>query len=135
MVVAAVSAHQRPVTGSPDAIEALLRELVDGQRQIIRLLKRQQQRPTSTLSREDRSTLARLLPAIGGVYGSDQFSSRDLAEDTRPAVRLVVRGWSVKRISKLFARADGISSNGLMVQKQGVKFQVTVWQIVGSGSL
>ena len=72
----------------------------------------------------------RWLPAIGGDYGSDQFSSRDLAEDTRPVVRLVVRGWSVKQISKLFARADGIPVNALMVQKQGVEFQVTVWQIV-----
>ena len=85
---------------------------------------------TPALSRADRARLARMLPAIAGVYGPDTFSSRDLAEDTAAAVRLVVRGLSVKQIGKLCARANGIPIHGLMVRKQDKECQVTLWQIV-----
>jgi hypothetical protein len=112
-------------------VMGLLHQVLAGQTAILAALERGQKRPPSHLTRADRDRLARMLPAVMGVFGSEErFSSRDLAEDTRPAVRLVVRGLSVKKISKLFGRADGIPINGLMVQKQGEEFQVAVWRVV-----
>ena len=78
----------------------------------------------------DRAVLARLLPAVGGVYGAETFTARDLTEDDRPAVRLVVRGQSVKRLAKLLARADGLAIDGLTLQRMGLEYQVTTWRIV-----
>jgi hypothetical protein len=112
-----------------DPVETRLSEILSELR-AIRVALERPQRSASVLTRADRAMLAKMLPAIGGVFGSETFSSRDLAEDTRPAVRLVVRGLSVKQIGKLFSRADGIPIEGLMVRRQGVEFQVTVWQIV-----
>lgn len=137
MTVAVRSARQldraaREPAANAGPMELLLREILAGQAtlhaKLDALLARGRQ--PSSLSREDRVLLARLLPAIGGAYGPERFSSRDLVEDTRPAVHFVVRGLSVKQISKLFARADGMPIDGLMVQKQGVEFHVMAWQIV-----
>jgi hypothetical protein len=112
----------------PDPLVALLTQILSVQRQILSTL--QQQRPIGPLSRADRVVLARMLPAVSGVYGPETFSARDLAEDDRPAVRLVVQGRSVKQIGKLLSRADGIAIDGLMLQRQGLEYQVTTWQIV-----
>jgi hypothetical protein len=43
---------------------------------------------------------------------------------------MLVRGLSVKKISKLFSRADGIPIDGLKVQKDGEEFQVAQWRVV-----
>ena len=64
------------------------------------------------------------------MYGAETFTARDLTEDDRPAVRLVVRGQSVKRLAKLLARADGLAIDGLMLQRVGLDAQVTTWRIV-----
>jgi hypothetical protein len=111
------------------ALEAEVRELVTLNCAILATLERQQ-RPSSIPTRADRAVLEKILPAIAGAYGSDNFSSRDLVEDASPAVRLVVRGLSAKRVGKLFSRADGIPINGLMVQRQGEEFHVTAWRVV-----
>jgi hypothetical protein len=110
-----------------DVLEAWQRDVLTELRAIRVAL---ELRRPSPLTRADRDRLATLLPAVGGVYGSEPFSSRDLVEDSRPAVRLVVRGLGAKQIGRLCARADGIPIDGLMVQKQGVEFQVTLWRIV-----
>ena len=114
---------------------ALLRELVDLQRQDVALLQQilaalEPHRRPSPVTRTDRAVLARLLPAVVGVYGGETFSARDLCEDDRPAVRLVVRGQSVKRLAKLLARADGLAIDGLTLQRMGLEYQVTTWRIV-----
>jgi hypothetical protein len=106
---------------------AVLTEL----RAIRAALEQQQQRQVSTLSRADRATLERLLPAVAGAYGPETFSARDLADDDRPAVRIVVQGLSVKRLGKLLARADGVATiAGLTLQRCGVECQATTWRIV-----
>jgi hypothetical protein len=109
-------------------------ELLEAQlevlQQILQAVTQPCQKAQSTLSRTDRATLTRLLPAVAGVLGPETFSARDLAEDDRPAVRIVVQGRSVKRLGKLLSRADGIAIDGLMLQRQGLEYQVTTWQIV-----
>jgi hypothetical protein len=131
-----VTATAEPFTvPKRDTALELLRELVAGQREIIALLSNSANSPIlppSFLSRGDRALLQRALPAIAGVYGPATFSSRDLVEDDAPAVRLVLRGLSVKRISKLFARSVGIPIDGLLVRKHSVELQVTQWQIVAA---
>ena len=116
----------------PDPTEALLRELVEVNRQILSTL--QQANTTrashSPLTRADRAVLATMLPALVGTYGAETFTARDLTEDDRPAVRLVVRGRSVKRLAKLLARADGLAIDGLRLHRMGLEDQVTTWRIV-----
>jgi hypothetical protein len=119
-VAAPVVDHEELVT--------LLREIRDGQQRILNLLEQPSSRPT--LTRADRTLLARLLPALGGVYGPGTFSSRDLVEDAAPAVMPVIRGLSVKSIGKLLSRADGIPIDGLLVRRQGVEGRAMAWQVV-----
>lgn len=132
-VINANNVGRHPAAAQPvlvsHPIETLLRELVAEVRGLRADLARQG-RPDSTLSRADRAQLAQMLPAIAGVYGPETFSARDLVEDDRPAVRLVVQGRSVKQLGKLLARADGVAIEGLMLQRQGREYQVTQWQIV-----
>jgi len=120
----------RPVRmPAPDGVEALLRELVAGQRQIIQLL--EQQRRPSHPTREDRDRLAAILPAIAGALGSEAFASRDLvSDDAAPALRVVLAGLTVKSIGRLLARAEGTPINGYMVERCGVEINVTLWRVV-----
>jgi hypothetical protein len=120
-----------PIARSPEMAweQAVLVEL-----RAIRAALEQRQRPVTFLSRADRALLATMLPALVGVYGAETFTARDLTEDDRPAVRLVVGGRSVKKLAKLLARADGMAIDGLMLQWQGLEFQVTTWRIVAVGS-
>jgi hypothetical protein len=130
MAVTLAAAARRPTVTSDDAeIVRLLGALVEEVRGLrADMAHNRQQRPSPTLGREDRTRLAAMLPAIAGAYGPEEFTSRDLAEDESPAVRLVVGGLSVKRLSKLFSRADGVPVAGLMVQRQGADLP-TVWRV------
>jgi hypothetical protein len=123
----AVTTPSRGVaTSSP--VEALLRELVEGQRRIVQLLERD--RRPSPLSRGDRTILARLLPAIGGALGSEEFTSRDLACHSASGLRLVLRRLSAKSIGRLLARADGVPIDGWLVERCGVEINVALWRVV-----
>lgn len=114
---------------APEAVELLAAVLAELRGLRADLAAAREPRP-STVNRGDRVLLARMLPAIAGAYGSEVFSARDLTEDTRPAVRLVMDGLTAKQVGKLFSRADGIAIDGLMVQRAGVEFHVTSWRIV-----
>jgi hypothetical protein len=87
-------------------------------------------RPVTQLTRADRAVLARLLPAVSGVYGPESFTARDLAEDDRPALRLVVGKRSVKQIAKLLSKAADTPVDSLMLQPQGLEFRVQTYRIV-----
>ena len=110
----------------PEAIQVTLadvmRELV-----AIRILLEDRRRP-SPLTRADLGVLTRLLPAIAGAFGSELFTSRDLAADA--GVRVVLRGLSIKRVGKLLSRGAGIPINGLMVERAGHEINVNLWRVV-----
>ena len=93
----------------------------------------ERQRPESSLSRADRETLEKLLPAIVGALGSEPFASRDLPEASA-GVRLVLRGLSVKQIGRLLARAEGVPIDGFVVQRDGVEINVQLWRVLASVS-
>jgi hypothetical protein len=93
-----------------------------------------EQTTASALSRADRALLAKLLPAIAGARGSEEFTSRDLAADSSPALRLVLRRLSVKQIGRLLARAEGIAIDGWIVQRCGIEINVALWRVVAAVS-
>lgn len=111
----------RPAISFQDAVLAELRA--------IRQLLERQQRPSS-LTRADRTALARLLPAVGGVFGSDLFMVRELFESTAAAVRLVLEGCNPKQVGRLLRRAEGVPIAGLMVQRDGSELHAALWRIV-----
>jgi hypothetical protein len=90
----------------------------------------EQQRRPSSLSRRDRELLVAMLPAVAGALGSDPFASRDLAADSSPGLRLVLRDLSVKQIGRLLARAEGIPIEGWLVERCGVEINVALWRVV-----
>jgi hypothetical protein len=112
----------------PDPIEALLRQLVEGQRRIIALLERQ--RPPSHLTRADRDRLATILPVIGATLGSEPILTRDVLEDDAPALRLVLKGISARSLGRLLQRAEGAVIGGHTVQRAGVDAGAVVWRVL-----
>jgi hypothetical protein len=110
------------------AIAALLLEVLDELR-LIRAELAGQRRP-SHLTREDRDRLATMLPAIGGAFGSELFLVRELFEADAAAVRLVLRGFTPKRVGRLLQRGEGQVIDGYLVQRGGLEVHVVLWRIV-----
>jgi len=81
------------------------------------------------LSRRDLDVLARLLPAIGGVYGSDAFLVREVIASADPGVRLVRGDLSAKALGKLLARAAGLAVDGLVIERVGVEDGAVLWAV------
>jgi hypothetical protein len=137
----------------PVAVEAdvreLLRELVaelKGLRadlaQSVDFSRRRENLPTSggctrvqVLSRADLALLGRLLPAIGGVFGSDEFAVRELFERDSAALRLVLSGLNGIRIGRLFQRAVDIPISSYLVERAGVELHAALWRVVGVPSV
>jgi hypothetical protein len=111
---------------------ALHRQDVELQRQILAALERSH-RPVSALSRSDRQVMERLLPAIAGALGSEQFTSRDLP-DASPGLRVVLRDLSVKQIGRLLSRAEGVPIEGWIVERCGIEINVALWRVLASVS-
>ena len=109
-----------------DAIETLLRDVLDELRGLCTDLRTHGQR--ALLTRRDLATLRKLLPAIVGALGSEPFASRDLC--TSPATHVVLRGLNVKQIGRLLARAEGIPIDGHVVDRCGVEINVALWRVL-----
>jgi hypothetical protein len=62
------------------------------------------------LPRVDHAVLARLLPALGGAYGSDEWLASEAVQ--HPALNPVIGGWPAGRLGKLLRRATGVIVNG-----------------------
>ena len=93
---------------------------------------------TPRLSRADRAYLAKLLPAIGGAFGSELFFCRDVIESDSPAVRLVRGKLTAKALGKLFSRATGVPVAGYLVTTDGVEAGANLWrvkQVLGGSGL
>jgi hypothetical protein len=113
---------------STDTIATLLRELVTEVRGL--RADQRERRPVSALSRSDRALMARLLPAAGGVFGSEQFLTRDLFESEAAAVKLVTRGLNVRQVGRLFRRGEGQAIDGYMIQRDGAELNAILWRIL-----
>jgi hypothetical protein len=93
------------------------------------------ERARCRLSRGDHLALARLLPVIVGVYGSETFTARDLTTDPAAGIRIVVGDRSAKSLGRLLARAaEAGAIDGLLVERAGQQINVTGWRVVASVS-
>src|SRR5687768_15733086 len=130
-VLAREQRPQKPVADQQQVIATvidLLGRLVEGQQRIIVLL--EQHRCQASLTRADRKQLSRLLPVIGGVFGSELFLARELSERDAPALQIVLEGLSTKAIGQLFKRAENIPVEGYMVQSNGTELNTVLWRVV-----
>jgi hypothetical protein len=89
-----------------------------------------QRRPASTLSREDYTRLARLLPALGGAIGSEPFIASEVIEHDSPAVRVGCRGMNARQLGRLLRRATGQPVAGLVVERLATEAGAVVWRVL-----
>jgi hypothetical protein len=112
-------------------VELLLRELVAEVRGLrADMRERRQDDRSVNLSRKDRAVLAKLLPAAGGVFGSEPFLTRDLFESDAAAVKLVTRGLNVRQVGRLFRRGEGHAIDGYAIQRDGEELNAILWRIL-----
>jgi hypothetical protein len=86
--------------------------------------------PRARLRRADRARLAQLLPAIGGVLGSEAFTVAELF-DLAP-VRLVLETLRPVQVGQLFARAIGIPIDGYVVACVGTELHRKLWTVTAA---
>jgi hypothetical protein len=103
------------MTGHAPVATATLDDVMTELRALRTLVERLQTRRPTSLNRADRDLLAKLLPAVGGAFGSEPFTSRDLVDAA--GVRVVVRGLTVKQIGQLLGRGAGTPINGLVIER------------------
>ena len=82
-------------------------------------------RLNSTLSRTDRDRLSRLLPALAGVFGSEQFTTREALEHR--AIGFVAGGLSSRQVGQLLSRALEQPVAGYVVRRGGREAHVVLW--------
>jgi hypothetical protein len=87
-------------------------------------------RRPSPLSREDRTRLTKLLPAIGGVVGSELFLVHELFESGSAALRVALRGMNAMQVGRLLRRAVGVPIGGLLVEREATEAGVVLWRVV-----
>jgi hypothetical protein len=71
-----------------------------------------------------------LLPAAGGVFGSEPFLTRDLFESDAAAVKVVTCGLNVRQVGRLFRRGEGQAIDGYMIQRDGEELNAILWRIL-----
>ena len=125
----AVASVPRPSSLLPLATDDLLRELIAEVRGLRADV--QGRLTTPALSRTDRETLSRLLPAIVGALGSDSFLCRDLLDgDEYPGLRVVTAGLNSKKLGRLFQRAEGIAVDTYVVERDGSELNAVRWRVL-----
>jgi hypothetical protein len=82
-----------------------------------------------SLSRADRDILARLLPAIGGAFGSELFLAADVIESDSPAVRPVRGKLTAKSLGKLLKRSAGVPVAGYLITAEGTEAGSLLWRV------
>ena len=83
------------------------------------------------LSKKDRLTLERLLPAVAAVFNDGElFTSRELVAHPAPGLRVLRGGLSTKQIGRLLTRADGTTIGGFRVERHGTEVNVALWRVI-----
>jgi hypothetical protein len=119
----------RDPEGSQETAIDLLRELISEVRGLRQDIARGQ-RPVMVLNRADRALLARLLPAVGGVFGSELFLTRELFESDAAALKLVTRGLNALKVGRALRRGEGQAIDGYSVQREGTELNTVLWRVV-----
>jgi glutathione S-transferase len=84
----------------------------------------------STLRREDRAALERILPAIAGALGSEYFLASEAIASANPALVLVLAGMNARRLGKLLRRGDGVPVAGYAVHARGMEAGAVLWEVL-----
>jgi hypothetical protein len=92
------------------------------------------ERGRAPICRADHDALARILPAVAGVFGSNLVAVRELFEHEAPGLRVVLRGRSSRAVGRLFARAVGQDVNGYIVERVSVERHAALWRVGISNS-
>jgi hypothetical protein len=106
------------------------RDVLSVLRRICRVL--EQQRRPSRMTRDDRARLAAMLPVIGGVFGPELFTAREVLKHDSPDLRLVRGPLNAKQIGRLLQRAEGEIVGGLTVQRDGSETGVILWRVLAA---
>jgi hypothetical protein len=109
-------------------VVALLRDILS-ELQLIRHDLARQRRP-SHLTRRDRQQLARLLPAVAGVIGSEWVTARELVDHPAAGLRLVCDGLNARALGRLFQRAEGAIIDGLVIEHGGHELGAGLWRVM-----
>lgn len=96
---------------------------------LVRLLVEHRPEPPSrrSLSRADHARLSRLLPAIAGVFGSDEFAVNELPEHA--AISLVLDGLTTVRVGCLLRRAAGVPVDGYVIVPGSFELHRRLWAV------
>lgn len=83
-----------------------------------------------TLARGDRDVLARLVPALGGLYGSSAWLASEAVQ--HPGLAVLIGGWKSVRLGKLLRRliASGGVLDGYLVEAIGREGNAVLWHVL-----
>jgi hypothetical protein len=84
----------------------------------------------STLRREDRAALERILPAIAGALGSDLFLAIEAVTSDNPALVLVLGAMDARRLGKLLLRGADLPIDGYIVHAKGMEAGAVLWEVL-----
>jgi hypothetical protein len=85
---------------------------------------------SSTLRREDRAALERILPAIAGALGSEYFLASEAVTSDNPALVLVLGAMDARRLGNLRRRGADLPIDGYIVHAQGMEAGAVLWQVL-----
>lgn len=105
-------------------LEALEREVADLRSRVLVLENRR------AVSSVDVEALTAILPALAGARGSEWFTIGELRASDADGVRLVLAGWSSRRLGKLFARAAGLTVDGFVLEHAGKSHSAALWRVL-----
>jgi len=77
--------------------------------------------------------LARILPALAGVLGSEPFAARDLFEVDSAALVIGLGGLNPKSAAQLFSRGAGQAIEGYVVQRARRELNAQLWRVLRGG--
>lgn len=86
--------------------------------------------PGADLRREDRAALERILPALAGALGSENFLASEAVTSDNPALVLVLEGMHARRLGKLLRRGDGVPVAGYVVHARGRETGAVLWEVL-----
>jgi hypothetical protein len=81
----------------------------------------------STLRREDREALGRILPVLGATFGGDLFLASECITHHAPGLRLVLAGMNARRLGRLLRGGAGVAVDGYMVSASGTEAGAVIW--------
>jgi hypothetical protein len=84
--------------------------------------------PRQELRPSDSAILAKVLPALGGKFGSSVFTTKEVLSD--PVFKELFGSLNRKQVGKLLARSVHRDIGGLCVSRVSMEDNVALWSVV-----